>query len=57
MWDLDTIIRINQKAAEQARQGKPERDALFLATGVKDPSNPGLVVTVPQPKASEAEAA
>lgn len=43
MWDLDTIIRINQKAADQARQGKPERDALFLATGVRDVSKPNLL--------------
>ena len=57
MWDLDTIIRINQKAAEQARKGLPERDALFLATGVKDPSNPGLVVTVPKQEQTEADAA
>jgi len=61
MWDLDTIIRINQKAAEQARNGKPERDALFLATGVRDVSKPNLltqgeVITLPQPEAS-AEAA
>jgi hypothetical protein len=44
MWDLQTIVRINQKAAEQARQGKPERDALFLATGVRDVSKPNLLI-------------
>jgi hypothetical protein len=56
MWDLDTIVRINQKAAEQARNGKPERDALFLATGVRDVSKPNLLlenqpdtITVGQP--------
>lgn len=57
MWDLDTIVRINQKAAEQARKGLPERDALFLATGVRDVSKPNLLteaevaVTLPQPDA------
>ena len=44
MWDLQTIVKINQKAAEQARQGKPERDALFLATGVRDVSKPNLLI-------------
>jgi hypothetical protein len=43
MWDLETIVRINQKAAEQARKGLPERDALFLATGVRDVSKPNLL--------------
>jgi hypothetical protein len=42
MWDLNTLHRINQKAAQQAREGKPERDALFLVTGITDPSNPFL---------------
>lgn len=61
MWDLETIVRINQKAAQQAREGKPERDALFLATRVRDVSKPNLltqadsIVTFPQPGlASEA---
>lgn len=61
MWDLDTIIRINQKAAEQARNGKPERDALFLATGVRDVSKPNLlneeVIHLPQPDCVAGEAA
>lgn len=49
MWDLDTIVRINQKAADQARKGLPERDALFLATGVRDVSKPNLLTSVGQP--------
>jgi hypothetical protein len=34
MWDLETIVRINQKAAENAAKGLPfRRDAVGLATG------------------------
>jgi hypothetical protein len=55
MWDLDTIVRINQKAAEQARKGLPERDALFLATQTRDVSKPNLkdegeIIKLPSPK-------
>ncbi len=55
MWDLDTIVRINQKAAEQARKGLPERDALFLATQTRDASKPNLkdegeIIKLPSPK-------
>lgn len=28
MWDAQTLQKINEKAAELAREGKPERDAL-----------------------------
>lgn len=42
MWDLNTLHRINQKASQLAREGKPERNALFLVTGITDPSNPFL---------------
>lgn len=55
MWDLNTLHRINERALEQARNGKPERDALFLATGVRDVSKPNLlteghgqIVTLPE---------
>jgi hypothetical protein len=52
MWDLDTIVR---KAAEQARKGLPERDALFLATETRDASKPNLknegeIIKLPSPK-------
>lgn len=62
MWDLDTIVRINQKAAEQARKGLPERDALFLATGVRDVSKPNLLtqgetITLPEVAEGQTEAA
>jgi hypothetical protein len=52
MWDLNTIVRINQKAAEQARKGLPERDALFLATEDQEASKPdeGQIIKLPSPK-------
>ncbi len=28
MWDVQTLQKINEKAAELAREGKPERDAM-----------------------------
>lgn len=40
MWDLATIVRINQKAAEQGSKGLPERDAVGLATGSRAESQP-----------------
>lgn len=54
MWDLDTIVRINQKAAAQASKGLPERDALFLATETRDVSknlkDEGEIIKLPSPK-------
>ena len=53
MWDLNTLHRINQKAAQLARQGKPERSALFLVTGITDPSDPHLHQRERQEQADE----
>lgn len=51
MWDLDTIVRINQKAAAQARKGLPERDALPLATEASKPeSQEGEIIKLPSPR-------
>jgi len=48
MWDLGTIVRINQKAAAQARKGLPERDALSLAIASKsDLKDEGEIITLP----------
>jgi len=44
MWDLTTIKKINQQAAQQAQNEEFERDALFLATGTRDFPRPILVV-------------
>jgi hypothetical protein len=37
MWDLQTIIKINQIASDQAIKKMPEKDALLIATGVRKP--------------------
>jgi hypothetical protein len=55
MWDLNTIVRINEKAAEQARKGLPERDALSLATEAQEDqedskSDEGEIIKLPSPK-------
>ena len=44
MWDLNTLNRINQKAAQLVREGKPERDALYLTIRVTDPTKPRLLL-------------
>ena len=36
MWDLNSLQKINQKAVELAKDKKPEREALFVVTKVKD---------------------
>lgn len=53
MWDLDTIVRINQKAAAQASKGLPERDAVGLATGAREVSqskDEGEIIKLPSPR-------
>jgi len=43
MWDLDTIVRMNEKAAAQARKDLPER-----ATEASKPDE-GQIIKLPSP--------
>ena len=43
MWNLQTLNAINQKAANLAFEGKDERDALFLVTGICDNNKPEMI--------------
>lgn len=56
MWDLDTINRINQVAARLARAGRPEREALYIATQTRDPQFNRVPDSLPPEEVASEEA-